>query len=218
MCRQNRLLSPLESIDQFYEFLKTAIRRKFPFQVLRVAATSLMSLTYSRIVSCAAVSSSRPRSMRSRPSGWRLLFCEPPFFSSKFRWIDARTSSKASKPFAGREDASGHSLIVVKEYRALPHAILEHHGTRGISVRSRRVRRPGDHRYGGFRIIFTQRFSTPRRHVARRHRLFDFPPNREPSAASRNLGVAVEALQHGLGHVAEEMVVAVAMRHVETPL
>ena len=25
-----------------------------------------------------------------------LLFCEPPFFASKFRWIDSRTSSKAS--------------------------------------------------------------------------------------------------------------------------
>ena len=25
-----------------------------------------------------------------------LLLCEPPFFASKFRWIDSRTSSKAS--------------------------------------------------------------------------------------------------------------------------
>ena len=25
-----------------------------------------------------------------------LLFCGPPFFSSKFRWIDSRTSTKAS--------------------------------------------------------------------------------------------------------------------------
>ena len=45
-----------------------------------------------------------------------------------------------------------------------------------------------------------------------KHCLFDFPQaaNLLPHL---NLGVAV-GLQYGLGHVAEEMVVAVAMRHV----
>ena len=50
-----------------------------------------------------------------------LLFCEPPFFlRPKFRWIDARTSSKASAIRRPGEDAVVTPLIVVKEYHALP--------------------------------------------------------------------------------------------------
>ena len=103
------------------------------------------------------------------------------------------------------------SSLIVIENSTHRRAIFEHHGTRGIGFRRRRVRRPSDHRHSGFRIIF--------RNALRRiggvlleHRLFDFPQaaNLLPHL---NLGVAV-GLQHGLGHVAEEMVVAVAMRHV----
>ena len=101
------------------------------------------------------------------------------------------------------------SLIVV-ENTTHRRAIVEHHGTRGIGFRRGCVRRPSDHLHSGFRIIFGNPF---RRlgGVLFQHRLFDLPQaaNLFPHL---NLGVAV-GLQHGLGHVAEEMVVAVAMWH-----
>ena len=66
------------------------------------------------------------------------------------------------------------SSLIVVENATHRRAILEHHGTRGISFRGRCVRRPGDHRYSGFRIIFRDFF---RRFggILLEHRLFDFP-------------------------------------------
>jgi hypothetical protein len=66
------------------------------------------------------------------------------------------------------------SSLIVVENTTHCRAIFEHHGTRGIGFSRRPVRRPSDHRYSGFRIIFLNAF---RRlgGVLLEHRLFDFP-------------------------------------------
>ena len=100
--------------------------------------------------------------------------------------------------------------LIVVEDPAHRRAIVEHHGAGGIDHGRRRVRRRG-RRAGGFRSL--------RREVVLglgllplEHGLFD-----RPQAADLlphlDLGMAV-GLQDRLGQVAEEVVVAVAVRHV----
>ena len=89
----NRILSPLELNDQLFELLLAirAIRfSKFKgrghfLDVFHVVSDRLLFVTNFVQASVDAVGQSA-----------ELLFCEPPFFSSKFRWIDSRTSSNAS--------------------------------------------------------------------------------------------------------------------------
>ena len=89
----NRILSPLESIDQFFElllaicasFLSRFEGRGYLLDVLDVFSDFLLFGLDFVQTSVDAVGQAA-----------ELLFCEPPFFSSKFRWIDSRTSSKAS--------------------------------------------------------------------------------------------------------------------------
>ena len=101
--------------------------------------------------------------------------------------------------------------LIVVENTTHRRAIVEHHGIRGVGFRRGCVRRPGGQRRSRSRIIVRNAFQ----HlggVLLEHRLLDFPQTAN-LLPHLNLGVAV-SLQHGLGHVAEEMVVAVAMRHV----
>ena len=61
----------------------------------RVAATSRIVSTCRRIASCSGLTRSRPLSMQAgQPAQLRLR--EPPFFASRFRPSDCRTSSNAS--------------------------------------------------------------------------------------------------------------------------
>ncbi len=89
----NRIVIPLESIDQRLKLL-LAVRatslsrfegRGYLLDVLDVLADwLLLGLDMLQSPVDAAGKSAQ------------LLLCEPPFFASKFRWIDSRTSSKAS--------------------------------------------------------------------------------------------------------------------------
>ena len=89
----NRILSPLESIDQLLELLLAILAtlpsrfegRGYLLDVLDVFLDCLL-LGLDLLQS--------PVDAVGQPA--ELLFCEPPFFSSKFRWIDSRTSFKAS--------------------------------------------------------------------------------------------------------------------------
>ena len=91
------------------------------------------------------------------------------------------------------------SPLIVVENTTHRRAIVEHHGTRGIGFRRRRVRRPSDYRHSGFRITFRNAFRCLGG-VLFEHGLFDFPQaaNLLPHL---NLGVAV-GLQDGLGDIA----------------
>ena len=89
----NRVLGPLESIDQCLElflaigasFLSRFEGRGYLLDVLDVFLDFLLlGLDFVQT------------SVDAVGQATELLFCESPFFSSKFRWIDARTSSKAS--------------------------------------------------------------------------------------------------------------------------
>ena len=110
-------------------------------------------------------------------------------------------------PQAGRVE---RSTLIVVENATHRRAVVEHHGTRRIGLRRGRVRRPDGHRHGGFGIVSG---GVPRRldSLPLEHGLFDLPQATH-LLAHLNLGVAV-GLQHGLGHVAEEVVLAVAVRH-----
>ena len=88
----NGILSPLESIDQFLElplaicasFLSRFEGRGYLLDVLDVFLDFLLfGLDFVQT------------SVDAVGQATELLFCESPFFSSKFRWIDSRTSPKA---------------------------------------------------------------------------------------------------------------------------
>ena len=74
-----------------------------------------------------------------------------------------------------------------------------------------RVRRRHDHRHRRAVGSSSCEASSTPPHSAVEHGLFDFPQAAH-LLAHLNLGVTV-GLQHRLGHIAQEMVVAVAMRH-----
>lgn len=112
-----------------------------------------------------------------------------------------------SHPQARRMQRS--TLIVVEDptHRS---AIVEHHGVGRIDHGSRQVRRRG-RRDGGFRSVGRE-VILGLGLLPLEHGLFDLPQ----AAHLRphlDLGMAV-GLQDGLGHIAEEVVVAVAVRHV----
>ena len=144
----------------------------------------------------------------SRPGG-RVAPPRTPFFRVQVpldRLLDL--VQRLGHPQAGRMQRS--ALIVVED-PAHRRAVVEHHGAGGIDHGRRRVRRGRGRRDGGFGIV--------RRAVVLglgllplEHGLFD-----RPQAADLlphlDLGMAV-GLQDGLGQVAEEVVVAVAVRHV----
>jgi hypothetical protein len=89
----NRVLIPLESIDQLLERLLAILAtlpsrfegRGYLLDVLDVLSDWLL-LGLDMLQS----------PVDAAGQAAELLFCEPPFFASKFRWIDSRTSSKAS--------------------------------------------------------------------------------------------------------------------------
>ena len=71
-----------------------------------------MSSTYSVGLSLAQLGHAPIPGRCSRQDG-RVAFCEPPFFASKFRWIDSRTSFKAAAiEQAGRMERA--SLVVLE--------------------------------------------------------------------------------------------------------
>src|SRR5271157_4907120 len=174
----------------------------------RVAATFSMSLTYSWIDSCSAWTCSNPRSMQpaSRPS---CFSSNPPFFRVQVP-LDRLANLLQSRGHlqAGRLERA--SLIAI-ENSTYSRAIVEHHGAGRIGLERRRIRRPRDHRQGCFRIVFREAFGR-RGTLLLEHGLFDFPQAAH-LASHLNLGVTI-GLQHGLGQIAEKMVVAVAMGHV----
>jgi len=89
----NRIVIPLESIDQLLELLLAILAtppsgfegRGHLIDVLDVLSDWLL-LGLDVLQS--------PVNTPGQTA--ELLLCEPPFFASKFRWIDSRTSSKAS--------------------------------------------------------------------------------------------------------------------------
>jgi hypothetical protein len=89
----NRVFCTLESINQLFELLLPSGAGLVPrfegggnfLDVLDVFSDRLLLVPDVVQPSVDAIGQSA-----------ELLFCEPPFFSSKFRWIDARTSSSES--------------------------------------------------------------------------------------------------------------------------
>ena len=89
----NRILIPLESVDQLLELLLPLLAtlpsrfqgRGHLVDVLDVLSDCLL-LGLDMLQS--------PVDAVGKTA--ELLFCEPPFFASKFRWIDSRTSFKAA--------------------------------------------------------------------------------------------------------------------------
>ncbi len=207
----NRLLqSARNRIDQFYEFLP-AIRASFLSRFEGRGLPPLMSLTYSPdCLLCGLGFVETSVDAVGQAAG--VAFLRTPFFLVQVpldRCPDFIQSFSHSQ--AGRMQWS--SLIVVKEYHALPQQYSSTTAPRGISVRSRRVRRPGDHRYSGFRIIFRNAFRRPPAACCSSTACLIFPqtanllPHLEPLAW-------LSASNTGLATSREEMVVAVAMRHV----
>ena len=110
-----------------------------------------MPSTYSRITSCSSLTSSRP-AVDAAGQAAELLLCEPPFFSSRFRWIDSLDLIQGlGHPQAGRVQRP--SLIVIED-PTHRRAVVEHHGAGrigpAVQAESRRL---GGHRDGGFGII-----------------------------------------------------------------
>ena len=138
----NRILSPLESVDQLLELL-LPLPRDSPLQIpgsrppcrcpRRTLGLSLARLGHAP----------DPRSMQSarRPS----CFSATSFFASKFRWIDSRTSFRASamsRP-GGWRGPPWSSLRIPRTSRG----IVEHHGAGRIEF-GRQVRlQADDHRH-----------------------------------------------------------------------
>jgi hypothetical protein len=110
-------------------------------------------------------------------------------------------------PQAGRVERS--TLIVVED-AAHRRAVVEHHAARGIGLRRGRVRRLTGHPRRGFGVRpgGVPRCLDP---LPLEHGLFDLSQAAH-LLAHLNLGMAVD-LRHRLGHIAEEMVLAVAVRH-----
>ena len=89
----NRIPIPLESIDQLLE-LRLAILATSPSRFEgRGHLVEVLDVLSDRPLLGLDVLQS-PVDAAGQPA--ELLFCEPPFFASKFRRIDSRTSSKAS--------------------------------------------------------------------------------------------------------------------------
>ena len=110
-------------------------------------------------------------------------------------------------PQAGRMQRP--SLIVVED-PAHRRAVVEDHRARGIDHGRRPVRRHG-RRDSGFRRLGREVFLQPSL-GPRQHGLFDRPQAAD-LLSHLDLGVAI-GLEDRLGHVAEEVVVAVAMGHL----
>jgi len=138
-------------------------------------------------------------------SALELLLDEPPFFASRFLWSDSRTSVKASairKPGG----CSGPPLVVV---RNPPHgrAVVQHDLAPGLLTgRQRPLIRPlirplrRVHDRGGLRWRLA---------LLLQARLRDAP--QAPDLPTHlDLGMTV-GFRHRLGHVPEEMVVAIAV-------
>ena len=89
----NRIPSLLESIDQLFELL-LAIRLILPsgFEG-RGYLVDVLDIFSDRLLLGLDMLQSPVDAVGKTAE---LLFCEPPFFASKFRWIDSRTSCKAS--------------------------------------------------------------------------------------------------------------------------
>lgn len=89
----NRIFFPLELIDQLFE-LRLAILATPPsrFEGRGHLADVLDVLADWLLLGLDVLQSSVNASGQTA----ELLFCESPFFASKFRWSDSRTSSKAS--------------------------------------------------------------------------------------------------------------------------
>ena len=89
----NRIVIPLESIDQLLKLL-LAVRATPPsrFEGCCYLLDVLDVFSNWLLLGLDLLQSSVNASGQTA----ELLFCEPPFFASKFRWIDSRTSFKAS--------------------------------------------------------------------------------------------------------------------------
>ena len=101
------------------------------------------------------------------------------------------------------------SLIVI-ENPAYGRAIFKHHGAGRIGCARRRIRRSHDNCHRCCRIIACEALRRLGL-LALENGLFDLPQAAH-LAPHLNLGVAVR-VQYGLGQIAEEMVVAIAMGH-----
>jgi hypothetical protein len=101
--------------------------------------------------------------------------------------------------------------LIVIEDPAHRRAILEHHATGGIDHGRRQIHRRCGRRDGGFRILRRELVARLGL-LPRQHSLFDRPQAAD-LAAHLDLGMTI-GVQDRLGHVAEEVIVAVAMGHV----
>src|SRR5208337_5092042 len=89
----NRIPIPLELADQFLELRLAILATPAPgFEGLGHLVDVLDILSDWLLVGSDVLQSPVNASGQSA----ELLLCKPPFFASKFRWIDSRTSSKAS--------------------------------------------------------------------------------------------------------------------------
>jgi hypothetical protein len=111
-------------------------------------------------------------------------------------------------PQAGR--LKGASLIVVED-AAHGRAVIEHHGTGRVGLRLRRVRQPYGDRPRGLAIVAGRGLSRLDTSLLE-HGLLDLPQAAH-LRAHLDFGAAV-GLQHRLGHVAKEVVLAVTVWHV----
>ncbi len=89
----NRIVIPLESVDQLFELgLAILAVPAFKFEG-RGHLVDVLDVLSDRLL--LGLDVLQPPVNASGQSA-KLLVCESPFFASKFRWIDSRTSSKAS--------------------------------------------------------------------------------------------------------------------------
>ena len=89
----NRILSPLELINQLFELL-LAIRA---IRFFRLKGCGYFLDVFHVVSDCLLFGPNFVQaSVDAVGESAELLFREPPFFSPKFRWIDSRTSSNAS--------------------------------------------------------------------------------------------------------------------------
>ena len=89
----NRILVPLESIDQFLELLLAILATLRPGLEGRGYLLDVLDVLSDRLLLGLDMVQSP---VDAAGQAAELLLCEPPFFASKFRRIDSRTSFKAS--------------------------------------------------------------------------------------------------------------------------
>src|SRR6478672_6617394 len=89
----NRALIPLESIDQLLELLPAILATLTPRFEGRGYFLDVLDVLSDRLSLGLDMLQS---SVDADGQAIELLLCEPPFFASRFRWIDSRTSIKAS--------------------------------------------------------------------------------------------------------------------------